>query len=118
MNDLLVNREHASERDRDLQEECHRERDRTIALTEQLQASNSDREALLREVAALRGLVADRDAAVAEERAGRERERAALAAAMNGIDELTAQVSRWPAWKCPCHPCIGVHPERSPSIAR
>jgi hypothetical protein len=95
MNDLLVNREHFTERERGLQDDCHRERDRTIALTEQLHAAHRDRDALQRDVASLRELVAERDAALVEERAGREKDRAALTAAMNGIDELTAQVRPW-----------------------
>ena len=97
MNDLLVNREHFTERERGLQDDCHRERDRTIALTEQLHAAHRDRDALQRDVASLRELVAERDAALVEERAGREKDRAALTAAMNGIDELTAQVRPAPS---------------------
>ena len=92
VNDLLICREKASEREKDLQGQCHRERERTILLTEQLRSLHSERDQLQNSGESLHKQLIARDETIASEQLGREKDRAALMAALNGIDELTAQV--------------------------
>ena len=92
VNDLLICREKASEREKDLQGQCHRERERTILLTEQLRSLHSERDQLQNAGDNLHKQLMARDETIATEQQGREKDRAALMAALNGIDELTAQV--------------------------
>ena len=92
VNDLLICREKAAEREKDLQGQCHRERERTILLTEQLRSLHSERDQLQGSGENLHKQLIARDETIAAEQLGREKDRAALMAALNGIDELTAQV--------------------------